>query len=276
MVAVSSIWASFGVGGPPIASDHCEAIEAKAEMKLRTKLLLATTVTALAVLGISEWLSYQETIGFLRTHLAEMSQTRSAHVDAQSLEAGVAALSGRLIWIHLGHAALEALALVIVLTLFWNKFVLRPIGKILDQMNAMGHSVTCRALPVDREDELGQMAGELNRLGGNLSTALEHAATASELASLALMGRTLIRKVLTVRDQLAPALRAVAQAHKDGTAPPDSAVASLEIVLERLSSLPDVFEEEFEKRLDERGRRPAQPPFVESLQPPSGATPARS
>lgn len=245
-------------------------------MKLRTKLLLTTMATTLTVLGVSELLSYQETIGFFRTHLAEMSTGQAPGADAQSLEAGISALSGRLISIHLGHAVLETLALVVVLNLFWNKFVLRPIGKILDQMNSMGHSVTCQALSIDREDELGEMAGELNRLGGKLSTALEHAATASELASLALMGRTLVRKVLTVRDQLALALRAVAQAQKDVSPPPDSAVESLELVLERLSSLPDLFEEEFEKRLDERRRQPSDSPILDAFTSQSRATPARS
>jgi len=245
-------------------------------MKLQTKLLLATTATSLIVLGLSEWLSYEETMRFFDAHVTEMNRASSASGSTAALETNMAALGGRLIWIHLGHAALEVLALVVVLNFFWSRLVLAPIGKILSQMNRMGHSVTCRELPVGRADEIGQMGSELNRLGGKLSTALEHAASASELAAMALMGRTLLLKVSTARDQLAPALRSVAQAQRDAVAPPESAVLSLEAVLERLSNLSDLFEEEFEKRLDERRRQTAGTPVLDAVSSSSGATAAQS
>ena len=229
-------------------------------MNLRTKLLLTTATTALLVLGISEWLSYQETMQFFGNHLAEMGRDGSTPADAGSLEAGMEGLAGRLIRIHFAHAVAEVLALVAVLALFWSRLVLTPIRDILGQMNSLSHSVTCRELPVRREDEIGQMANELNRLGGRLTTAMEHAATASELSALALMGQSLLRKVATARDQLAAALRALAEARKSGSTPPDSAVISLETVLERLSALPDMFEKEFENRLRERSRNPSLEP----------------
>lgn len=224
-------------------------------MKLRTKLLLTTTAAGLLVLGISEWLSYQVTMESFESHLAEMSQRQSAPLTSvRSFGERKAALSQTLIWIHVGHAALAILALVVVLSLFWSRFILSPIRKILDHMNSMGRSVTCRELSLDREDEIGQLASELNRLRGKLATAMDHAATASELAALALIGQTLLRNITTARDQLAKSVEAIAKARKDASFPPDTAVASLDIVLERLSSLPQLFEEEFEKRLGERRR----------------------
>jgi methyl-accepting chemotaxis protein len=217
--------------------------------------MLVTTATALAVLGFSEWLSYHETMGFFGTHLTERSTNQNVG-DMWSVERELTALGERLIWIHLGHAALEVLALVIVLNIFWSKLVLKPIGNILDQMNAMGHSVACGDVVVNRDDELGQMAGELNRLGRKLTATLNHVATGSELSSLALIGQMLIRKVTLAKDQLTVALKEVSQAQTAGLAAPDTAVASLEVVQERLSSLPDLFEEEFRKRLDQLGYEP--------------------
>jgi len=221
-------------------------------MKLGSKLVLTTTLTALVVLGISEWLSYRETMEFFGSHLVEMRVDQNTD-GASSLERGLATLSERLIWIHLGHAALEALTLVLLLSLFWTRLVLEPIDNILEHMNAMGHSVTCKDITVDREDEFGQVAKELNRLARKLTTTISHVATGSELSTMALIGQTLLRRVSLAQDQLAVASKQVCKAQLDGLAPPASAVERLELVRERLASLPDMFEAEFRKRLHTLG-----------------------
>jgi len=221
-------------------------------MKLRTKLLLATSVTALAVLGVSEWIGYWETMEFLRSHASEISQS-GANADSVPLfQNQIEEFASELAMVHAIHAALEVLALVFVLSLFWNRMVLRPICGILNQMNRLGRTESFDPVGVDRKDEIGEMTAEINRLGVRLAGTLRQATAESEFATLARLGQNLVRRVSVANDQLATALTVISAAHRRGEPSPETAIRSLQSVWDRLATIPNQLESEFDRRLEQR------------------------
>ena len=227
-------------------------------MKLRTKLLLATSATALAVLGVSEWIGYWETMGFLRSHALEMGQSGTSTDSLPQFQVQIEAFAKQLAIIHATHAALEVAALVLVLSLFWNRMVLKPIRCILNQMNRLGHSERFDHISLDREDEIGEMTIEINRLGVQLAGQLRQVAAESEFVTLARLGQNLVRRVSVANDQLAAALIMINAAHRRGEPPPEPAVRSLQSVWDRLAAIPAQLETEFDTRLDQRRSEAAQ------------------
>ena len=206
-------------------------------MKLRTKLLIATTATAMTVLGISEWFGYQHTIGFLEGHAALMEHS-SGTGGAVAFRRNLEAFASRLVALHVLHAAAQVAALVLVLSLFWSRLVLKPLRALLEQINriedAPGGS-TIAGTPAT--DEFRRMFLEVDQLGDRLTSALHEAQAATELSTTALLARTAVRKMEVAQDQLASALTAIASAERRHEAPPEKAVRSLESVLHRLSTI---------------------------------------
>jgi methyl-accepting chemotaxis protein len=242
----------------------CKKIRRRWNMKLRTKLLLATSATALAVLGVSEWIGYWETMDFLRSHTLEMGQSSASTDSLPQFQDQIEGFAKQLAIIHATHAALEVAALVLVLSLFWNRMVLKPIRGILNQMNRLGHSERFDPISLDREDEIGEMTIEINRLGVQLAGQLRQVAAESEFVTLARLGQNLVRRVSVANEQVAAALTMISVAHRRGEPPPELAVRSLQSVWDRLATIPNQLETEFDKRLDQRRSEAAHSSIVGS------------
>lgn len=206
-------------------------------MRLRAKLLIATTATAVTVLGISEWVSYQQTIGFLMDHVSQMERS-SGVGNAAQFGRRVDVFADRLILTHVLHAVAEVAALLLLLNVFWSRLVLRPVRRLLYRINLMwdpGCNSNVMGRPMT--DELRMMDLGVGQLGDRLTSALRDAKAATELSTLAQLGKAAVRKVEVARDQLAGALTAIAAAERRGEKAPENAIRSMESVLQRLESV---------------------------------------
>jgi len=207
-------------------------------MKLRTKLLIASTATAMTVLGISEWFGYKQAMAFLEEHAALMEHASGAY-DAAEFRRDSEAFAGRVAVLHVLHAAAGAAALLLALSLFWSRLVLKPLRALLDQVTLAGVAAGSAGIIPGRQvtDEFGEVALEVGQLGSRLTSALQDARDASELSTVILLAKAAVRKTEVARDQLAGALTAIAVAERRHEAPPEMAVRSLESVLQRLTSI---------------------------------------
>ncbi|MEZ5398808.1 MAG: HAMP domain-containing protein [Bryobacteraceae bacterium] len=219
------------------------------KMKLKTRLFLATALAVLSILGLSEWFGYNQTAAFLREH-ASLMKSQTHHADfVASLQQGQSALLVRLVWLHILHAGLTVLALVLVLNVLCNRIVLSPLDDLLRHINYMGRGTWKAAIPVRRNDEIGQLTGAFNALGEQLTATVQQFAAASKLSALALLGQTLVKKVVLATD----ILRATERQLRDEPAGSDAisapALASLRVAVGTLEEIPARFEAEFDREL---------------------------
>lgn len=221
-------------------------------MKLLTRLLISTVATIVLITATSEWLSHRTTMRFLDSHAMEMSRAPTPESTSMAFEERVQQLGTELTAIHLAHTLIAVVSIVVVLSLFWTWMVVRPIQAILDQMNRLSRSVSCKHIQPRCSDEIGQMAVALNQLGDRLTESLGDAMNASELSALALLGQTIVRKVTLARDRLATTLTLLNAAAKAQVPAPPSTVTTVAAVVDRLGEISEHFEREFEKRLRER------------------------
>lgn len=226
-------------------------------MKLRTKLLIATTATAMTVLGISEWFGYQHTIGFLEGHAALMEHS-SGVGGAALFRRNLEAFASRLVALRILHAAAQVAALVLVLSLFWSRLVLKPLRALLDQINLVGDARGSAITGTPATDEFRRMFLEVDQLEDRLTNALREAQAAREFSTTALLARTAVRKMEVAQDQLASALTAIAAAERRHEAPPEKAVRSLESVLHRLATISREFDSVPDQGLTPAGDAPRQ------------------
>ena len=126
-------------------------------MKLKTRLLLATTLTVLVILGAAEWLNYVSMAGFLNGHEAEMERVRDHTSLVAGLERSKHNLLRSLLLLHLAHACLTVLGLIGVLHLLWWRLFLRPLEQLLQHIHAMGLGTWTDPIVVQRHDEIGDL-----------------------------------------------------------------------------------------------------------------------
>lgn len=221
-------------------------------MKLLTRLAVVTVTVVLLITGVSEWLSHRTTMRFLQSHSIEMAHDPSGDHSTRDFEARARTLGRDLAAIHLVHAVVAAMALILVLTLMWRWLVVGPIQEILAQMNRLSRSVSYKHLDPRRLDEIGQMAVALNRLGDRLTETVGDAMTASELSALALLGGSIVRDVSLVHHQLIGAQAYLRNGKRSGVRPQSLTESGLQEAVERLNGIRERFDLLFDQRLREK------------------------
>ncbi len=226
-------------------------------MKLKTRLLLATTLTVLVILGASESLNYFNLAAFVNGHEAAMARVGDHASMMASLERAKYHLFRRLIWLHVTHACLTILGLVIVLHVLWWRLFLRPLECLLKHIHSMGLGSWIDPIPVDRSDEIGDLIRAFNALGDQLTASVQQVAVTSRLSALALLGGRVVRKATLVRDHVRSIELMLDAARQEGGTIPESVGFNLMRVGADLERITDEFEMMFAHEFDSHSVRPS-------------------
>lgn len=222
-------------------------------MKLQTRLLLMGASTIVVCFGAFEVLSYRQAAEFFTQH--EMRMQNGGEPDALLAVFQQEKLS--LLWELATLRVLSVLgamtALSVALHLLWGRLVARPVNLLLARMNSMSRGTWTQPIPIEREDEIGQLVGEFNLLGPRLTFAAHQYAAASKLAALALIGQRVTRRTHIAGCRLAEIQQLLLDAHNRGTAAPQAAVEQIGFVTEELADLAADLEAEFNAELVRQG-----------------------
>jgi HAMP domain-containing protein len=213
---------------------------------LRTKLMLITTAVVILLFGVSEWLSYRHITALLDQHESILIETTNHAVALEHLRAtrDHALLSATSIRIL--NAAGTLVLAVAVLNLVWYRVIFRPIRQLLSHMNVVGRGTWTHALPVERNDEIGELTAAFNDLGRQLTSTFRHINSSSKLSAMALLGGRLAREVSEVRVRIAGSAR-VLNNRKDARMA--AVAAELGAAEERLARLETAFQSDFDEEL---------------------------
>ncbi len=154
-------------------------------MKLKTKVLLASSLVVLGVLGTAEWIGFRQTSLFLNAHETNMATEMNHGLALAELRQGGQVLLSRLATLHLIHGILTVTALVVALNMVWSRTVLGPLTELLRHYQL--YEARKLALPV-RRDEIGELTAAFNDLGGQLTMTVHQFAATSKLSGMALFG----------------------------------------------------------------------------------------
>ncbi len=215
-------------------------------MTLRTKLILVTTAVVTLLFGVSEWLSYRYITGLLDQHEAILIATTDHAVALDRLRATRDHALLSVTSIRILHAAGTLVVGVAILNLVWYRVIYRPIRQLLAHMNIMGRGTWTHAVPVERNDEIGELTAAFNDLGRQLTSTFQHINSSSKLSAMALLGNRLGRELNAVRSRIAGSGR-VLNNRKDARM---NAVASeLAAAEEQLAAIESAFQADFEHEL---------------------------
>lgn len=214
-------------------------------MTLRLRLILVTSAVALFLFGVSEWLSYRHTAALLKQHEAILVETADHAVALEKLRNTRNNMLLSVTTVRVLHAAVTLIISVAVLNYVWYRVVYRPIHRLLAQINIMGRGTWNSALPVHRNDEIGQLTAAFNELGQQLTSTFRHINTSSRLSALALIGNRLVREISVARGELLAATQALwaADRRDDRTL---SAVSALNAVHSKLEQMETQFQSDFD------------------------------
>ena len=126
-------------------------------MALRLRLILLTTAVVLVLFGISEWLNYRYTAALLEQHEAILVETADHAVALEKLREHARQMFLSVTTVRVLHAALTLIIAVAILNYLWYRVFYRPVRRLLAQVNIMGRGTWKSALPVNRNDEIGQL-----------------------------------------------------------------------------------------------------------------------
>jgi HAMP domain-containing protein len=215
-------------------------------MTLRTKLILITTVVVALLFGVSEWLSYRHITALLDQHETILRETTDHAVALERLrvtrdQALLSATSIRIL-----HAVGTLVLAVAILNLIWYRVIYRPIRQLLSHMNIVGRGAWTHTLPVERQDEIGELTAAFNDLGQQLTSTFQHINSSSKLSAMALIGGRLGRELTTVRTRIAGSAR-VLNNRKDTRM--SAVAAELAGIDEQLAALETALQSDFEQEL---------------------------
>lgn len=252
---VSHPFATTAIAMPQMVID---LLQEEFAMKLKSRLLLASTVTVLLVLAVSEWFSYRHTATFLRQHEFQMRTERDPAALVNSLRVERHHLLASLASLHVIHAVVAVLALAIVLNILWYRLFIRRLELLLRNINAMRLGTWSGTMPVEREDEIGQLSRAFNELGAQLTLTVQQFAAASKLSAMALLGHGLVRKITLFKDHLEAVTGMLDVAREEGREIPEPVVDNLKSMVRELKEIPAAFEADFARQLGQHSA-PASP-----------------
>jgi methyl-accepting chemotaxis protein len=214
---------------------------------------LVTSAVVLILFGISEWLSYRQTTALLAQHEAILVETADHTVALEKLRATRSNMFRSVTTVRMIHAALTLIISVVVLNYVWYRVIYRPVCLLLTQINIMGRGTWKCALPVDRNDEIGQLTSAFNGLGKELTSTFRHISTSSRLSALALIGNRLVQEVNIARGGILEATQTLQTInHHDG--PTLSAICKLNSVHSKLELLEKQFQSDFDHEVVEASK----------------------
>jgi HAMP domain-containing protein len=212
--------------------------------------MLITSAVVFVLFGISEWLSYRQTAALLAEHEAILRETADHAVALEKLRATRGKMFQSVTTVRIAHAAGTLIIAVAVLNYVWYRVIYRPVRRLLAQINVMGRGTWKSALPVHRNDEIGELTLAFNGLGRELTSKFRHISTLSRLSALALIGHRLVREVNVARGEILDAIRKLRTVnHRSG--PTESAVSTLNTVHSRLEQLERRFQSDFDHEVVE-------------------------
>jgi signal transduction histidine kinase len=215
-------------------------------MSLRLRLILMTTAVVVVLFGVSEWLSYQQTAQLLDRHEAILTETADHAVALERLRATRSSMFLSVTTVRILYAVGTLLIAVAVLNYVWFRVIYRPIRRLLSQINIMGRGTWRSALPVKRNDEIGELTMAFNDLGRQLTSTFEHINTSSRLSALALIGNRMVREVIAVEAQIANSRRGLDAINDAEVIAAREILASVEAQLKQVERQ---FQEDFDREL---------------------------
>jgi methyl-accepting chemotaxis protein len=215
-------------------------------VSLRTRLILITTAVVTLLFGVSEWLNYRQTAALLDTHEAILRETADHAVALERLRVTRERMFLSTTTVRILHAVGTLLVAVAILNYVWFRVIYRPIDRLLSQINIMGRGTWSSALPVKRNDEIGQLTTAFNDLGEQLNLTFQSINSSSKLSALALIGNRMIREVTAARAQVEAAARSLASCKGRDVAAAAATLAGAHAQLQRLE---EQFEHEFQREL---------------------------
>lgn len=218
-------------------------------MKLKSRLLLASTLTVLLILAISEWLSYQHTATFLMQHEIQMRTESDPAALINNLRLQEHALVTSLASLHVIHAVATVLALAVVLNILWYRWFIRRLEVLLRNINSMSLGTWSATIPVERDDEIDQLSRAFNELGAQLTTRVQQFAAASKLSAMALLGQRMVRKIVLIKDHLEAVTGMLDLARDEHREIPEPVLCNLKGIIRTLQEIPSEFEADFARQL---------------------------
>ena len=218
-------------------------------MKLKSRLLLASSLTVLLVLAISEWLSYRHTATFFKEHEIQMRTEVDHDALVSSLRIEKHNLLASLASLHVIHAVVTVLALAVVLNILWYRLFIRRLEVLLRHINSMRLGTWSADIPVEREDEIGQLSRAFNELGAQLTVTVQQFAAASKLSAMALLGHGLVRKIVLTKDHLEAVTGMLDLARGEHSEVPESVLHNLRSMIRTLQEIPAEFDADFARQL---------------------------
>ncbi len=215
-------------------------------MSLRVRMILITTIVVTVLFGVSEWLNYAQTAALLDQHEAILQETADHTVALRKLQDTRAQMFVSTTTMRIWHALGTLIIAVTILNYVWYRVIYRPISRLLYQINIMGRGTWTSALPIKRNDEIGELTMAFNDLGRQLTSTFESINASSKLSALALIGNRLVRGIASVRGQVSGCARSL-ESSTDPTAA--GAAATLSRVDARLAQLESQFEADFDREL---------------------------
>ncbi len=228
-------------------------------MTLKMKFLLLASSTMMAVLVVSEWLTYREVAAFLDAHRRAMETFGGSGTAVAALEEGTQRLLIRFVWLHFAIAAGSLSALAVVLHLAWKRIVRKRLDALAGRIARMERG-TWDIEELDAQgDEIAALEQRITRFGKTVTATAEQFGDVSKLAALALLGHAIAREVTSMSARLRAAIAELSEA-ADSRSYGGPVVAELQEVLKRLESIPlrlqEQFEREFRKHAASSDRRP--------------------
>lgn len=215
-------------------------------MTLRLRLILLTTAVVAVLFGISEWLNFRYTAALLDQHEAILRETADHTIALRNLEATRGKMFVNATTMRVLHAAGTLLIAVAVLNYVWYRVTYRPIQRLLSHINVMRLGTWHTAIPVTRNDEIGQLETAFNDLGEQLQSNFRYISASSKLAAMALIGHRIQRRISSIRSQLAVSVQNFQRRSDRGT---QTGLEILSVVEDELGDLSTEFEKEFHAEL---------------------------
>lgn len=226
-------------------------------MRLKTKLLLASSAIVLVVLTLSEWIGYRQMSQFLSGHELRMASEMNHGAVLADLQQGRQALLLRLATLHTFHMIITISALILALNVLWSRTVLRPLTDLLRHINYMRRGSWGTPVPVRSKDEIGELTEAFNELGGQLTLTVHQFASTSKLSAMALLGRSLVKKVISVADLVRATETALSRHSWNSEAATEPECARLQHAVKLLEEIPLLFDAEFQRELSQHSVPPA-------------------
>lgn len=175
------------------------------------------------------------------------------------LQQGRQALLLRSATLHTFHGIITITALILALNALWSRTVLRPLADLLRHINYMHRGSWGTAVPVRSKDEIGELTEAFNELGGQLTLTVHQFAAASKLSALALLGQSLVKKVVSAAELVRAAQIGLAPHSGNSEGATGTECARLQRAVKLLEEIPLLFDAEFQRELSQYSASPAPP-----------------